>query len=460
MLSLRYLFVGLMNLGATTFLVRHLGAAAWASYGVALFTANSVDQYLGSKLLAGVIAARSATRELLLAGAHVMQVVGAGAVLAGLVLAVPIRNLTSLDAPEATCISAGICGWVFASRALAAAMMERDLRYRWVALGEVIDQVFFTGIAVSLVLLGAGIQGVLFALAIMGIPTMVLWRMRYRVPWLGRRTAATREIWRFAGPGSGVAACATFDGFVPLIALGSGYTALLGMLSTTASALSYPAVITLVLQRISFPTLRRVADDGSRLADVTAGVVGAACAGVTACIGLFALLSPLWMPLLFGAEWRIAWPLASELSGGVVLMAGVNVMLGALMARRRPRGALNVWLVMTAIWLLGSLVVVGAGHPAWTASAFIFSRAIGFAVAWHLLRADEVPLRVRNTFVASLWACLVMVAGAGIVSMHELFPSLMALAALLATQLLFVWSNREWGARVLRALTGAQAMAR
>ena len=75
-LAARYLFVGLLNLGATTLLVRHLGPARWASYGVALFLANFMDQYLGSKLLGAVIASPNPSPGLLRSGAYVMQLIG------------------------------------------------------------------------------------------------------------------------------------------------------------------------------------------------------------------------------------------------------------------------------------------------------------------------------------------------------------------------------------------------
>src|SRR5271154_2106600 len=75
-LTARYLFVGLLNLGATTLLVRHLGPANWASYGVALFLPNFMDHYLGSKLLGAVIASAEPSPGLLRSGAFLMQLVG------------------------------------------------------------------------------------------------------------------------------------------------------------------------------------------------------------------------------------------------------------------------------------------------------------------------------------------------------------------------------------------------
>ena len=111
-LAARYLFVGLMNLGATTLLVRHLGPANWASYGVALFLANFMDQYLGSKLLGAVIASSEPSPGLLRSGAYLMQIVGRLGLLIAVVAMLPASRLTALHSPVLMCAASGICGYV------------------------------------------------------------------------------------------------------------------------------------------------------------------------------------------------------------------------------------------------------------------------------------------------------------------------------------------------------------
>jgi hypothetical protein len=302
----RYLFVGLMNLGATTLLVRHLGPAKWASYGVALFLANFMDQYLGSKLLGAIIASPDEPSDgLLRSGAYVMQVVGRAGLLVAVVAMAPVAGLTQLHAPVLMCAASGICGYVYVSRALPAARMERRLEYRLIGLGEVIDQVTFTVLAVALVLGGLGLPGVMLALAVQGLPTLVLWRRHTRpTPFLGRRgdddvaaivchrPATTKRrtqrhlgvsgSWerpdppnrarpdssdasgrlsashlRFALPGSGVAACVLIEGVVPIVAFSFAHARLLGLAITSSSILAYPGVAVLVLQRIAFPAFAR-----------------------------------------------------------------------------------------------------------------------------------------------------------------------------------------------------------
>ena len=80
----------------------------------------------------------------------------------------PVSQLTALHSPVLMCAASGICGYVYVSRALPSALMERRLEYRLIGAGEVLDQVTFTVLAVALVLGGLGLPGVMLALALQG----------------------------------------------------------------------------------------------------------------------------------------------------------------------------------------------------------------------------------------------------------------------------------------------------
>ena len=441
-LAARYLFVGLLNLGATTLLVRHLGPARWASYGVALFLANFIDQYLGSKLLGAVIASPNPSPGLLRSAAYVMQLIGRIALLIAIVMMLPVARLTSLHSPVLMCAASGICGYVYVSRALPAALMERRLEYRLIGAGEVLDQVTFTVLAVGLVLGGLGLPGVLIALAIQGLPTLTLWRRHtHPTPFLGERGSELKAIRRFALPGTGVALCVLIEGVVPMVAFSFAHARLLGLAITSSSILSYPGVAVLVLQRIAFPAFARAGSQ--RLSQAVADVSAAAAAILIAAEGFVGLTCPWWLPWLFGSRWHGAWPLTASYAACYVLLGQINVITGALYAAGRPLGALRTWTWMVIPWAVGAALWMAFGKPVWLVSVLIAARAVGLLAGRLQLRRTGLRVPLAATFFRCGAAAAAIVGGAAAVAAGRTELILLALALLLAVELNALWVARE-----------------
>ena len=447
-LAARYLFVGLLNLGATTLLVRHLGPAKWASYGVGLFLANFMDQYLGSKLLGAVIASSEPSPGLLRTSAYVMQLIGRLALLVAIVSMLPVARLTALHSPVLMCAASAICGYVYVSRALPAALMERRLEYRLIGAGEVLDQVTFTVLAVTLVLGGLGLPGVLLALAIQGVPALLLWRRHtHPTPFLGERGPELKEIRRFAVPGSGVALCVLIEGVVPMVAFSFAHARLLGLAITSSSILSYPGVAVLVLQRISFPAFARTTDP-RHLNRAVEEVSAAAAAILIGTEGLVGLTCPWWLPWLFGPRWHGAWPLTACYAACYVLLGQINVLTGALYAAGRPLGALRTWAWMAIPWALGAALWMAFGKPVWLVSVLLAARVLGLLCGRIELRRARIQVRLGATFMRCGLAAAAIVGGAAAAAAGRTYLILVALALLVMVELSALWTAR----RALRAL--------
>lgn len=442
-LAARYLFVGLLNLGATTLLVRHLGPANWASYGVALFLANFMDQYLGSKLLGAVIAAGEPSPGLLRSAAYVMQLIGRMGVLIAVVAMVPVARLTALHSPLLMCAASGICGYVYVSRALPSALMERRLEYRLIGIGEVLDQVTFTVLAVALVLGGLGLGGVMLALAIQGVPTLLLWRRHtHPTPFIGSRGAELGEIRRFALPGSGVALCVLAEGVVPMVAFSFAHARLLGLAITSSSILSYPGVAVLVLQRISFPAFARTGDP-QRLSRAVDDVSAAAAAILIGAEGFVGLTCPWWLPWLFGSRWHGAWPLTASYAACYVLLGQINVIAGGLYAAGRPLGALRTWAWMTIPWAAGAAVWMAFGRPVWLVSVLLVARVLGLLAGRVELHRAGLQVRLGAVFIRCGLAAAAIVGGAAAAAAGRTDLILAALAVLVAVELSALWVARR-----------------
>jgi hypothetical protein len=441
-LAARYLFVGLMNLGATTLLVRHLGPAAWASYGVALFLANFIDQYLGSKLLGAVIASSEPSLGLLRSSAYLMQLVGRVALLIAIIAMLPVSKLTALHSPLELCAASGICGYVFVSRALPSALMERRLEYRLIGAGEVLDQVTFTVLAVALVLSGLGLAGVMLALAIQGLPTLVLWRRHTRpTPFLGHRGRALPAILAYAVPGSGLAICVLVEGVVPMVAFSFAHARLLGLAITSSSILSYPGVAVLVLQRISFPAFARAAHP-ERLNRALKEVAAAAAAILIGAEGIVGITCPWWLPWLFGSRWHGAWPLTACYAVCYMLLGQINVLTGALYAAGRPLGALLMWAWMAIPWVLGAALWMAFARPVWLVAVLLAARVIGLLAGRVQLRRAGLRARVDRELVKCALAAAATVGGAAAVAAGDTVLTAAALAVLAAVEAVALWDAR------------------
>ena len=431
-----------MNLGATTLLVRHLGPAAWASYGVALFLANFIDQYLGSKLLGAVITSSEPSLGLLRSGAYLMQLVGRLGLLIAIIAMLPASQLTALHSPLLMCAASGICGYVYVSRALPSALMERRLEYRLIGAGEVLDQVTFTVLAVALVLGGLGLPGVMLALAVQGVPTLLLWRHHTRpTPLLGHRGTALPAILGYAVPGSGVALCVLVEGVVPMVAFSFAHARLLGLAITSSSILSYPGVALLVLQRISFPAFARAAHP-ERLNQALKEVSAAAAAILIGAEGLVGITCPWWLPWLFGARWHGAWPLTACYAACYVLLGQVNVLTGALYAAGRPLGALLTWAWMAAGWVFGAALWMLLGRPVWLVAVLLAARVLGLLAGRVQLRRAGLNARLDRPLIKSGLAAATTVGGAAAVAANETALIVVALTVLAVLEAVALWDAR------------------
>jgi Polysaccharide biosynthesis protein len=456
-LAARYLFVGLMNLGATTLLVRHLGPAGWASYGIALFLANFMDHYLGSKLLGAVIASSEPSLGLLRSSAYLMQIVGRLGLLIAIIAMLPVSKLTALHSPLLMCAASGICGYVYVSRALPSALMERRLEYRLIGAGEVLDQVTFTVLAVALVLGGLGLPGVMLALAVQGLPTLLLWRRHTRpTPFLGHRGTALTAILGYAVPGSGVAACVLVEGIVPIVAFSFAHARLLGLAITSSSILSYPGVAVLVLQRISFPAFARTAD-AERLNQALKDVSAAAAAILIAAEGCVGITCPWWLPWLFGSRWHGAWPLTACYAACYVFLGQVNVLTGALYAAGRPLGALLTWAWMAVPWVLGAVLWMAFGRPVWLVAVLLGARVLGLLAGRVQLRRAGLQARLDRELIKCALAAAATVGGAAAMAAGRTGLMVAALTVLAAVEAVALWDARGPLRRLLSGLrTGSE----
>jgi O-antigen/teichoic acid export membrane protein len=442
LLGLRYLAVGLLNLGGSVFLIRRVGPEGWASYSTALFIVTFIDQQLGARLLGALHTRPALDTALLNAAAAVTQgtavicllLLIAGAWIAGEFTALP--NISHMI------LAAGACACIYSWRALPVALLERRLAFRWIAGGEALDQVTFLAIAAPAVALGAGLEAVAIALAVRGVPALFLFRFKVRTPWLGRAGPEIRRVLSFALPGSVTAVCFLLEGLLPLVLLGEDHPTLLGFVMTAATLMSYPALLAIVLPRIALPALSQVKQRQVGVSQAVADVGLAAGACLMACVGTLAVTSPWWLSILFGTEWKAAWPQVVAIAGSYLFIGQVNVAVSGLLAQHKTRETAMLAVAMLSVWTVAAVAILSAVGARWILVGLVASKAVGFVLAWRLVSSDNDYGRAAWTLVASLGAIGSMYTGAAAISAGSAAAAIVATASLLLITAAVLFASR------------------
>jgi O-antigen/teichoic acid export membrane protein len=411
-LALRYLVVGIISLGGSTILIRSLGAKAWATYSVGYFLITFIDQNIGARLLGSIVRWPGVLPVgLLRSAAGLMQVLGGALFLLLVGAGFLATGLSSLEKLGLCLASVGVCAYVYASRTLPLVLLERVLEYRWIAVGEIVDQLTFYVVAIPLVLGGEGLKGVALAFAVRGIPTAVLLHVRSRAPLVGRAARGeVREILHFAGPTLGLASLILVEGLTPFLVLGGGHARDLAFFMTSSSLVGYAAVVQTVVQRVGFPSFSLVAGAGGELARTANRTSGAAVFALVSLVVPVAGLSPVWLPILLGSDWKSASILMVAIGAGFVLNGPISVLSGALYSLGHPRDVFRVYVTMTLAYVVLAVAGVQVSPLAGAGVAYVMSRALGLA----LMRLDVArrgcPVAMRGTAAVIAFATVVAAA--------------------------------------------------
>ena len=316
----------------------------------------------------------------------------------------PLAAETALPGLSACLLAAGGCAVVLAVRAPATALMERRLRFGWIAVAEVLDQVTFFAVAVPLAVSDRPVTGLACGLLLRAVPGALLLITLARPDPAVPRRADLRSSTTFGRPVLVVAALVLIDGLLPLAVLGPDQPRDLGWVNTAASIVGYAAVVMLVMQRVSFAALsdarRRVgvlAQQAQRLAEA-------------ATLLLIVMLVPTalaehWVPALLGSAWNGAGMAFAAMGVGYLLMGPLTVASGVLYAAGRPASVLAAHATMTATY--GALLLGGAlpHTAAGVAGGYAISRLAGLLATTVLVRTGTVR--------GSLWLALACAGSAG-----------------------------------------------
>ncbi len=319
---------------------------------------------------------------------------GAAAVLTmlGVVTAGPLARF--FHTPEAAPVFGALSlGFLLNAPGLSqAALAQRELRFRDLALRDTAAAAAGGGVGIVLALAGWGVWSLVAqTLTTAATGTVLLWRLS---PWRPKSGEVSleraRELWGYS---SKIFWFTVFKYFAQ-----NGDRLLVGYLAGPVALGVYAFAFRLVVSPVAtlsgaignylFPRFARLQPDRAAVSAVYLRVTGALETAVLPPLVLAAVVAPLGIPLLFGARWADATVLVQLFA----LVAGAQLMIspvGQLMKALDRPGWLFAWSVFfTALTL--ALIAVGSRQGLWgigagLAAAHLVGIGVAAAIAKRLL---------------------------------------------------------------------------
>lgn len=230
--------------------------------------------------------------------------------------------------PELTylVISAGIGGYFFTFQSIPIAYLERGLQYGKVGVIEVADILIFNLAAVSLVLAGLGIWGLILGTILRGFLTALTAIFLTRL-WPGFQVDGRTMVSMIQKtyPVLGANQILYLIMLAPVTLIGSIAGARdLGMAQLSYALLNNTNVIPTIFQRVGFTTLAKFQDDRERFVNLVEKLFHLLFVMYIPLVLGVASLSPWWVPFLYGKAWL-------EMDK-LVLVAALPVSVGGMLS--------------------------------------------------------------------------------------------------------------------------------
>lgn len=354
-----------INFAGTVAIARQLGPEAWGLYAIA-YVLQIIVQGLIERGAIGYLIQRPAALAPAALGTTLLAQLVLGAAVAGLILASARPAAEHFGAPLLVILFAAVAAssLLYATRAVPLGVLERTLAYRRVAVVELSDIATFTVVALGGLALGLGLVSLAIATVARAlVSTGGAWLLARTRPHVGLDRGALSQMARFGIPYATSNALAWLNGAAAPLLVGTFAGAReLGLLQMAYMLIAYPQVLTGILGRVAFPLYA----ESGRLGQSAHAGVERATGDLMRSVGVatiaIAATSPLWVPLLFGAEW-------AEMSTVMLVIApvlGVGTafifVTAALNARGHSTMALLPNLVFSALyWTLAILLVPRIG---------------------------------------------------------------------------------------------------
>jgi O-antigen/teichoic acid export membrane protein len=358
----RHVAVAALTVLGSTYLIRRIGPELWGAYSVAYVLLVSADALLSRGIIAGLLR-RDVPADSQMVDSAARIVLYAGFFIATILSAVPFvvapwyeptgfRILMFATAGGAAC---------YALRSLPLVLLERNLRYRRVALAEAGETATFYAVAIPASYVLPGFGALAIGILARTSASFFLVRRSLRAPLLGRVTGSAAQVLLPFGTALSIqhliAASHGLVGFVALIR----YPTELGYFAAAVTVVGYGLSVAVASQRVAVPTLSHL--HGQQLAHATqraAVLTGFLTLCFTIPVGS---LAAIWLEPLFGSAWREAASFFEVTAVALSALGFSAVLASAVTAIGQTKHLVAIESVTTALYFGLAILLVGAWDP-------------------------------------------------------------------------------------------------
>lgn len=412
-----------LQLGTVVVVARILGPTEYAAAAVVLLIATLAELLRTQGIATAVVQSSLLTPPI----ASLLHWISLGlGIVAGLVTML-LSPTFAVFVGQQDVLAGGLLGVVFVAAGLGgvpAALLNRNLDLRVLAVAEITAMVVGCAVAISLALTGAGAMALIWQAAVYAVALALITTLA--CPWRPGRPSAWREaaeMLRFAGAVASVQALNGVTRNVDRVIVGGAFgPAAAGLYAQAAQLLTLPLEqINGPLQRIALPLLSRVRNQRARFARafrLIVSIVGYVLWPVFAALGV---LAGSVVEVLFGSAWAGSAPLFQ-----ILVLAGVAQALGYvnvwLFVASGNVGRQLVWALISRPIVLGSFFLGlpwGVHGVAW---AFSICSAV-LVIPGFLIARPGTGLRLGDVFAPLIWpAVLALATGAAAFGCTLLIP--------------------------------------
>jgi O-antigen/teichoic acid export membrane protein len=313
-----------------------------------------------------------------------------------------------------------------AASSIPGALLERDFRFRALALRRLSSTLVGGAVAVALALAGMGVWSLVAQTLVSGVVSLVaLWAATRFRPRLCLQRAALRELWPVGMGVFGIELAGFVNGQADRLIVGALLSpAELGAYFMAMRIISILVeLFTSVLSSMSLSVFSRLQDDPGRLLDWLYRLTAASSTLTLPCFTITAILAPTLIPALLGPHWAVSVPAFQILS----LLGAINAVASfdrsVLLAAGRARWAflltlgqsvLGVVLVLlaTPFGVLGvAAAVVARQYLFWPVRLWVLQLAIGleplrYLSQWFRPFAASLLILVLHQALLQAWPAL------------------------------------------------------
>jgi O-antigen/teichoic acid export membrane protein len=281
-------------------------------------------------------------------------------------------------------------------------LLQRRLQYGLIAISEVLAQATYWAFAIIFALAGLGVWALVFSVISFGLVgtgslyVAARWRPALQFDWSPMRGKAGLSLMYH---GQSISSLAKYG--MLLVVGGAAFGPIaVGYVTWAHQVAVVPALLTLLVTRVSFPALAQVQGHSEEFGKLLSGVIVWTCRLTFPACALLMALAPEVTQYIYGAKWLQALPSFYMFAAHTALWAPAAVLITALYSLGRGVQGLRILIGMTLVAWLGAALFayLGVGEAS-LALGYLLSGVVALGGAVYEFRSLEGLHWLRPTML-------------------------------------------------------------